>query len=123
MMRRRHDRPETGVFAGLLFLAVGVILLIGNLNLYPVRSLLVQWWPVLLVIVGVKHLILYRGPSAWVSAAFWIGTGVLFLGSTLGIVSIGVPSLLWPILLIWFGVFTIIGCGNVPESANGGSNS
>ena len=122
-MRRRHNRPETGVFAGLLFLTVGVILLIGNLNLFPVRPLLSQWWPALLVLVGIKHLILFRGPSAWVNAAFWMGTGVLFLSSTLGFLPIGVPGLLWPILLIWFGVFTIIGCGRECQSVSDRSES
>ena|SRR5688572_25436086 len=112
MLTRRHDRPESGVFAGLLFLSVGAILLFGNLSLFPVRTLLMQWWPLLLILVGIKHLIIYRGPSAWISAAFWVGTGILFLSSTLGVVSIAVPSLLWPILLIWFGVCTIIGCGS-----------
>jgi hypothetical protein len=122
-MRRRHNRPETGVFAGLLFLTLGVILLVGNLNLFPVRPLLVQWWPALLVLAGIKHLIIYEGTSAWVGAAFWVGTGVLFLSSTLGFLPIGVPGLLWPILLIWFGVFTIIGCGRERHNLSDRSES
>jgi hypothetical protein len=111
-MRRRHDRPDKGTLAGLIFLALGVILLIGNFNLFPVQPMLVQWWPMLLILVGIKHLIVFRGPSAWVGGLFWIGTGVLFLSSTLGLVNIAIPGLLWPILLIWFGVFTILGSGN-----------
>jgi hypothetical protein len=119
---RRHDRPDKGIFAGLVFLAIGVILLIGNFNLFPVQPMLVQWWPVLLILGGIKHLIVYRGPSAWVGALFWIGTGLLFLSSTLGLVNIEIPGMLWPLLLIWFGVFTILGngnqCGNVSSRSD-----
>ena len=111
-MKRRHNRPRTGVFAGLLFLALGVVLLLGNMNLFSVQPVLSQWWPVLLIIVGIKHLVVYRGPSAWVGALFWIGTGSLFLSSTLGYLSAAIPTLLWPVLLIWFGVFTVLGCGS-----------
>jgi hypothetical protein len=110
-MRRRYDRPDKGIFSGLLFLTLGVILLLGNMSLFPVRPLLTQWWPALLVIIGIKHLIVFRGRSAWVGGLFWIGTGALFLSSTLGYVSIAIPSLIWPLLLIWFGVFTVLGCG------------
>ena len=111
-MRRRHDRHDTGIFAGLVFLALGVILLIGNMSLFPVQPVLTQWWPVILIVIGLKHLILFRGPSAWIGAFFWIATGALFLSTTLGFLSIAIPSLLWPIMLIWFGVFTVLGCGD-----------
>jgi hypothetical protein len=112
-MTRRQHQTAGGIFAGLLFLALGVILLMGNMDLFPVRPVLSQWWPVLLVIVGIKHLVLFRGPSAWIGALFWVGTGALFLSSTLGYLNLSIPSLLWPVMLIWFGVFTVIGgtCG------------
>jgi len=111
-MRRRYDRPDTGIFAGLLFLTLGILLLIGNMNLFPVRPALSEWWPVLLIVIGVKNLIVFRGQSGWVGGLFWIATGTLFLASTLGYLGVGIPVLLWPLLLIWFGVFTVLGCGN-----------
>jgi len=121
-MRRRHNRPETGIFAGLLFLALGVILLLGNMRLFPVQPLLSHWWPALLVIIGIKHLIVLRGPSAWVGGLFWIGTGALFLSTTLGYLNVTIPRLIWPLLLIWFGVFTVLGCGAVcGRNVNGGA--
>jgi|SRR5688572_18918895 len=110
-MQRRTDRPEKGIFAGLLFLSVGLILLIGNIGVFPVRSLLTTWWPVFLVIIGVKHLILFRGTGAWINALFWIGTGTLFLSSTLGLLGIAVTSMVWPAMLIGFGIFIMVGCG------------
>jgi hypothetical protein len=110
-MRRRYDRPDMSIFSGLLFLALGIILLVGNMGLFPVRPVLSQWWPALLIIIGIKHLIVFRGQAGWVGGLFWIATGALFLASTIGYLGVGIPGLLWPILLIWFGVFTVLGCG------------
>ena len=111
MTRRYRGRSGAGLFSGLLFLGLGVLLLMGNMELLAVRPLLTHWWPALLVIIGIKHLLLMRGPNAWVGAAFWIGTGLLFLLSTHGYLAVSVPNLLWPVMLIWFGAFTVLGVG------------
>src|SRR5215207_9286122 len=115
-MRRRHERPGRGIFAGLMFLALGIILLVGNMDLFQIGPVLSQWWPLILVIIGIKHLVLFRGTSALIGAMFWIGSGALFLSSTLGFLQIGVPRLLWPVMLIWFGVFTVLGTGGRCDS-------
>jgi len=106
---RQHERHGAGVFAGLLFLALGVILLIGNMGLFPVQPLVSLWWPVILIVIGVKQLIVLRGPSSWIGGLFWIGTGALFLSSTLGYMPISISGMLWPVMLIWFGVWTLMG--------------
>lgn len=110
-MRERSSQQGAGIFGGLLFLALGIILLIGNFNLFPIQPTLSQWWPLIFILFGIKHLLMWRGKSAWIGASFWAGIGLLFLSSTLGYLSIGIPGLLWPVLLIWFGVFTVLGNG------------
>jgi hypothetical protein len=117
-----EQKPGAGVFSGLLFLALGVILLIGNLDLYPVRPLLSQWWPVLFIVLGLKSLLVYRGTYAWIGGLFWIGVGSLFLASTLGFLGIAVPTLIWPLILIWFGVYTIIGTHCERQTPEGGQS-
>lgn len=112
MRDRRYDRHGRGIFAGLLFLAIGLILLAGNLDLFPVRPTLSEWWPVILIIIGIKHLWVFQGSTAWIGALFWIGTGALFLGSTLGYLNIGLLNLIWPVMIIWFGVCIVTGCGD-----------
>jgi hypothetical protein len=112
MRDRGYEQHGRGVFAGLLFLALGLILLAGNLDFFPVRPTLSQWWPVVLIIIGIKHLIVFRSPTAWVGALFWFGTGALFLASTLGYLNVSLLSLLWPVVLIWFGVCIVTGCGD-----------
>src|SRR5262245_47133322 len=106
-----REGQGSGIFVGLLFLALGIILLIGNLDLYHIRPFLSEWWPMLLIIIGIKNTVLYRGAYAWVGGLFWMGIGGLFLASTLGYLNIPIPSLAWPLIVIWFGIFTILGCG------------
>jgi hypothetical protein len=120
-MRVRQSRGGT-VFTGLLFLALGIILLLDNFNLIDARPLLSQWWPALFILIGLKTLIIHEGSYAWIGALFWIAVGALFLSSTLGFVSIALPTLMWPLILIWLGVYTIVGtrCGSY--SRHGGQS-
>jgi LiaF transmembrane domain len=120
-MNQRHERRGAGIFGGLIFLILGIVLLMGNFDLFPVRPTLAEWWPAILVLFGIKHLLMWRGRNAWIGSAFWIGTGLLFLTSTLGYVNVGIPTLLWPVMLIWFGVFTVLGCGACGNSLSGRS--
>ena len=52
-MRQRRERQGAGIFGGLLFLALGTVLLLGNLELFPVRPVLSQWWPAILILFGI----------------------------------------------------------------------
>jgi hypothetical protein len=114
MTWRYGERREGRVFTGVVFLIIGIVLLLGNLNVLEIRPLLSQWWPLILVIVGIKHLLNLRGTTAWLGGLFWIGTGALFLASTLGYIHIAITSVIWPLMLIWFGVLVVVGgngCG------------
>ena len=119
-----RDSRGSGIFIGLIFLALGVILLIGNLNLFPIGPLLSQWWPVLFIIMGIKSIVLYRGAPAWAGGALWFGLGGLFLLRTLGYLDISIPNLLWPVIVISIGVFTLLGCADPRgrETTDGGES-
>ena len=121
MTERYYDRRGAGIFSGLLFLSFGVILLAGNLNFFPMQ-VLYRLWPVLLMLIGVEHFLVFRGPQALAGGLFWIGSGALFLSSTLGIFDIAISRLLWPVMIIWFGVFIVLGhaggCGKPMDSGS-----
>jgi len=99
---------------GVVFLVIGTLLLLGNLNFINTRFLFSHWWPLILVVIGIKQLLILRGPGAWIAGLFWAGTGALFLASTLGYIHVAITSVLWPLMLIWFGVLIVVGhhgCG------------
>jgi hypothetical protein len=49
----RHGHPGHGIFAGVLLLLLGCLFLAGNFLFINVG----QWWPIVLVIVGVSILV------------------------------------------------------------------
>jgi hypothetical protein len=115
MTWQHENRREGRIFTGVVFLIIGTLLLLGNLNFIEIRPLLSQWWPLILVVIGIKQLLLLNGPSAWIGGLFWVGTGGLFLASTLGYIQITITSVLWPLMLIWFGILIALGqngCGS-----------
>jgi lia operon protein LiaF len=114
-MTWRHHRRSTGdrAFSGLLFIAIGVILLLSNLGWYSIGPLAKVWWPAILIIFGIKSLFTFRGSAALISFAFWAGSGLLFLSSTLGYLPIRVGQMIWPVLIIWSGV--LVATGAIPR--------
>lgn len=120
MTMRYRNRREGKVFSGILLVVIGTIFLLGNLNFLEIRPLLSHWWPLLLIVFGIKHLIVWRGTGAWVGSLFWLTTGALFLANTLGYIDIGLSKVIWPLLLIWFGIAITFGpsCGR-PSIRNG----
>ena len=112
-MSWQPERRQDGqMFLGIVFVAIGAVLLLGNLNVLNLRPFLSHWWPLILVAFGIKHLLLWRGTAAWVSGLFWIATGGLFLASRLGYIQVAITSLLWPVMVIWIGILVALGpCG------------
>jgi hypothetical protein len=120
-----ESRRGGQIFGGIVFVTIGAVLLLGNLNFLSLRPLLSQWWPLILMIIGIKHLVLWRGSVGLVSGLFWIGSGALFLASRLGYLQVAITSIIWPLLVIWFGILVALGpCGPCgPNSIHDGSKT
>ena len=111
----KHDRPIQNtpnagrVWAGIIIVGIGVILLAGKLGL---GWLFPQWifnwgnlWPIILIVVG---LITggnsnFRHPSSYIL----IGIGSFFLLKNLTDINIG--PFIWPALIIGFGLWLLLG--------------
>jgi hypothetical protein len=111
MFCQSRGSSEGRYFTGALFLAFGFLLLLGNLDMLDMRSILSRWWPLVLFVIGIKQLAIMRGAAAWVGGLFWIGTGALFLAGTLDYIELSVRNVIWPLMLIWFGVLIALGPG------------
>jgi hypothetical protein len=113
MICNSQGSRESRFFTGALFLGFGMLLLLGNLDILDMRSILSQWWPLILVGFGIKQLMVLRGSAALIGGLFWIGTGALFLAGTLGYIELAITRVIWPLMLIWFGVLIALG-GTAP---------
>ena len=86
---------------GLIIVIVGVVFLLQNLNVIDSGSVF-RFWPVILIVLGLKHLIEARDRGAAVGGVLLTSAGALLLLNSLHVVAIRYWQL-WPLLLISFG--------------------
>ena len=93
-------RLGSGVFFGGLILALGVLFLANNLGVINFDISIFQWWPVILIAVGL-WLLISSGFRRLIAPLVLISIGAIFLLSSLGL-AIDLLSY-WPVLLIVIG--------------------
>jgi len=106
---RRRGRGS--IFFALLLVILGVIFLLSNTGVIEgdAWSLIWQFWPLLLIVIGLDSIYKREG---LVAPTFMIGIGVIFLLANLGYLSVNVWRMvltLWPILLIAIGFDILVG--------------
>lgn len=98
--RNRWNHPGRHLFSGVVFVAIGVAFLLGNMGLLNV-GVVFRFWPVLLIAAGVFKLVEshdeHGGPGV-----FLIIIGSLFLMGNFNILRIIFHNL-WPLILIAIG--------------------
>jgi predicted membrane protein len=103
--RERMHSPGKHLATGLVFVAIGVIFLLGNMGYLNVREVFV-YWPVILIAFGVVRIVESRDDYGHSAGMFWITIGLLFLLGSLGVLRIALRDL-WPVLLIGVGVLML----------------
>lgn len=93
---------------GLVAIALGIFLLLGNLGIADLNAgeLVFKYWPLLLVILGVRALQQKKG-SAYLSGGILIALGFLLLGKKLGFIQFDYALLwkaFWPVIFILLGI-------------------
>lgn len=88
-------------FLGLAIFAVGAVLILDNFGVIY-GSMLAPYWPVLLVVVGVSHLVRSSSPRRLVWGLSWIAIGAIILANNLGLIAVGIGEL-WPVVLVIIG--------------------
>lgn len=89
-----------------VLIVLGVVFLIGNLDIIDVDvgDFIADWWPAILIALGVSGLA--RSRAASMGQIFLIAVGVVLLLMTLDVVESG---LLWPVIIIGIGVWILLG--------------
>ncbi|MEJ2705983.1 MAG: DUF5668 domain-containing protein [Anaerolineales bacterium] len=111
MNEQEPRRFRGSVFGPIILITIGVIFLLNNLGVLEgdIWSLLLLFWPVILIAIGLDSILKREG---LVGAVFLIGLGIVFLLSNLGYLNVNVWQMvlnLWPILLIAIGFDLVIG--------------
>jgi hypothetical protein len=91
---------------GLGIFALGVILILDNFGAID-ASVLAPYWPLLLIVVGVSHLV---GPSSARKIGWglsWIAVGAIILLENLGVIAVGI-QVLWPVVLVILGTNLVV---------------
>ncbi|MFN7998657.1 MAG: DUF5668 domain-containing protein [Bryobacteraceae bacterium] len=100
------SRP--GVVAGLVIVAVGTLMLLGNFGLD--LGMLWRYWPVVLVAIGLAKLVDSADSAGRTGGAILLTVGLIFLGNALHLPFLEGIDLwrFWPIILIIVGISMLL---------------
>src|SRR5215471_7987640 len=112
--QRRQRRVEEGIlfhsdtgggrlFFGTIVLLLGILFLLQNLGIFYVARLW-QFWPVILIALGIGRLVDARDWHRKLWGGTLAGIGAIFLVNNLGYLPWNVWSVLWPAWLIFWGI-------------------
>ncbi len=91
---------------GIVFLVVGVLFLADTLDWFDIGDIISTWWPLILILVGLRRLAV---PSASHGGAWMlIIIGGAFQLAQLNILAFDQIFRYWPVLLIAFGLYLVL---------------
>ena len=93
------------VIIGALVVAMGVLFLLDNLNIFDFHRG-ISFWPMALIVFGVVKLLDTQTRNGTLVGALLVGAGVLMTINRLGYLNINLRQL-WPLLIIFFGAMVI----------------
>lgn len=97
---------------GILIILFGLILLLNNLDIMDINigSLIVTYWPVLLIVWGIESITRrVKGSSPFggiLSGLILLGLGTLFLGRNVGLYELDLSiiwKVIWPLVVVLIG--------------------
>jgi hypothetical protein len=111
-MRTNHHAPA--LWPGLLLVSLGAGLIARELGFLPAHVRVVDFWPLLIVVLGISVLLRAGGIVSAVLALAFVATGGVLLAGNLGFLTSSVTRL-WPILLVLLGLWALFRGGGGPD--------
>ena len=93
---------------GLGIFILGMILILDNFGVID-GNMLAPYWPALLIILGVSHLVPPTSARKLGMGLSWIVVGAIILLNNLGVIAVGI-QVLWPVVLVILGANLLL-CG------------
>lgn len=110
-----HGGPHSHMVVGSIILLVGILFLLENLGILYVGQIW-QFWPVILIGVGIARILDARGVENIFPGVIIAGIGLVFLVHNLGLLPWPLARLMWPLLLIFLGAAILLRAfGNRPH--------
>lgn len=94
------------LIAGLVLVLLGIGALVDRFTTFNVGNFVSQWWPMLLMLVGVTQLLTRSAPL--IGALLVIAAGVVLEVWAFGWLPIGFWELFWPVVLIVVGASLLL---------------
>jgi predicted membrane protein len=94
------------IILGALLILGGLIFLLDAADVIPARDVLSDWWP--LIIIGLGVLVLFGRPRSWTGGGILIAIGAILLLATLDILDLSLWQLIIPLILIGAGLSLVI---------------
>jgi predicted membrane protein len=99
----KHGGRHNHFVLGIIVLLLGILFLLENLGIFYVRNLW-HYWPVILIGTGIARVFDSRSLHDRFWGATIAGAGAVFLANSLGYLPWNLWRLLWPALLIFWGI-------------------
>jgi predicted membrane protein len=96
---------QSGAIFGILLVMAGVLFLLDNMRIVHIGNVW-DYWPLILIAVGVSKLYNCRGSFGLIWSGGMIAVGVLFLLGNLGFLHVDF-GVIWPLALIGWGVLML----------------
>jgi len=96
-----------GLVVGLILAAVGVVLLLQNLNILPDQDLW-EFWPVIFIVAGITRAVSSYSLTGRALGGIVALGGVLFLLSNLNFIHRDMWTFFWPVVLMLAGAFMLM---------------
>ena len=100
---RHRDRGQShGIVWGIIIIAIGVLFLLRNLDIFYFDSIW-QFWPVILIVIGVSKITSSSHPGNVLPGLILAGVGTVFLLQSLDVLPGRIWQYIWPGILIAVG--------------------